>query len=497
MPTPLPPPPYPGPDLPPPRHLVTPAGITTDGYEPVRAVLGALHLKLDPWQHLMGRYANALTEDGTYASQLVMASVGRQAGKTLGVFRTMVLPDCIIHPHTLVVWTSHHGTVSTETARAILNECSETKYARYIDPIRGIRRAIGREEIIFRNGSRILFRSRERGGVRGVAKVRKLILDEAQRINPDAMADLIPTTNAAWNPQIILVGTPPGPGDNGETFTTMRARALSGEDTSTFYLEYSADPELPFDSPEARRQANPAYACGRASASIFPRMRAALDEDQYAREALGQWTAADSGDVITEASWLTAQDPDSVAISDLTIGIAVSANADSAAIVVAGRRADGRFHVALHDHRPGVSWVLPFTRETLANNPEVRGVIIDAGSSSRVLLDEFAKAKIRVTTPRVADIGMACLRLVDGINSVTVLHNGQPQMNLARAGARKRPLGDTGMWAWSRKSSVTDITPIEGATLALWGVQTSEKVLRPTSSSGRHRSRKGSMFVSC
>lgn len=496
MPTQLPPVPYPGPDLPPPRHLIVPQGITTDGYEPVRAVLAALRLSLDPWQHLMGRYANALTDDGTYAAQVVMASVGRQAGKTLGVFRTMVLPDCIIHPNTLVVWTSHHGTVSTETARSVLNECSETKYARYIAPS-GIRRAIGREEIVFRNGSRILFRSRERGGIRGVAKVRKLILDEAQRINPDAMADLIPTTNAAWNPQIVLVGTPPGPDDRGETFTTMRARALAGEDPATFYLEYSADPELPFDCDEARLQANPAYACGRMPSTIFPRMRAGLAEDQYAREALGQWTAADSGDVISEASWLAAQDPDSIATDDLTLGIAVSANADSAAIVVSGRRPDGRFHIALHDHRPGVSWILPFVQETLINNPEVRGVIVDAGSSSRVLLDDLAKARIKVTTPRVADIGMACLRIVDGINSGTVLHNGQPQMNLARAGARKRPLGDTGMWAWSRKSSVTDITPIEAATLALWGVQTNEKVLRPTSSAGRHRSRKGSMFVSC
>lgn len=487
----------PGPlDIPPPRHLIVPRGIAKDGYVPVRQVLDILNVPLDPWQDDFGRYANALTANDLYAAQYAIASVGRQAGKTRAVYMTAAIPDCIIHPGTFVVWSAHHGSVATETAREVLSECSDPKYARYIAP-NGLRRAMGREEVVFRNGSRIVFKSRERGAVRGVPKVRKLILDEAQRIHPEAMADLIPTTNAAWNPQIILVGTPPGPDDRGETFTNLRARAISGEASDVFYMEYGADPHLDFDSDEARRQANPAYACGRASSSIFPRMRGGLSDDQYAREALGQWVAADKGDVISESSWSAAQDIDSMAVSDITIGVSVGADAESTAIVVAGRRSDDRFHVALHDHRPGTSWVVPLLAEVLTKNPEVRAVVVDKGSSSRVLLDDLARAKIKVTHPLVVDLGMACLRFVDGIHSGTVLHNGQPQMNVARAGARKRPLGDTGMWAWSRKTSVTDITPIEAATLALWGVQTNDRVLRPTTSTARHRPRKGRMFVSC
>ena len=34
-------------------------------------------------------------------------------------------------------------------------------------------------------------------------------------------------------------------------------------------------------------------------------------------------------------------------------------------------------------------------------------------------------------------------------------------------GATKRPLGDA--WAWSRKNSTVDISPLVAATLALWG----------------------------
>jgi hypothetical protein len=47
-------------------------------------------------------------------------------------------------------------------------------------------------------------------------------------------------------------------------------------------------------------------------------------------------------------------------------------------------------------------------------------------------------------------------------------HLGTPEMAAAVGGAAKRPLGDA--WAWSRKNSTVDITPLVASTLALWGV---------------------------
>jgi hypothetical protein len=50
--------------------------------------------------------------------------------------------------------------------------------------------------------------------------------------------------------------------------------------------------------------------------------------------------------------------------------------------------------------------------------------------------------------------------------------------------ARRRAIGDTG-WGWSRKDSESDITPLTTATLALWGLVSSEVAEVPKPHTGR------------
>jgi hypothetical protein len=54
-----------------------------------------------------------------------------------------------------------------------------------------------------------------------------------------------------------------------------------------------------------------------------------------------------------------------------------------------------------------------------------------------------------------------------------VRHLATAELIAALDGALKRPLGDA--WAWSRKSSSVDISPLVAATLALWGLRTGKK----------------------
>ena len=55
----------------------------------------------------------------------------------------------------------------------------------------------------------------------------------------------------------------------------------------------------------------------------------------------------------------------------------------------------------------------------------------------------------------------------DGVEAGTLNHLNVPALNAAVAGAVKRPLGER--WAWSRKDSSVDITPLVASTLALYG----------------------------
>lgn len=471
-----------------PRHLIIPKGIVTDAHDGISSILAdPCHVALDPWQTDIGRYAHARREDGWYAAQTVAISVPRQAGKTFTVYTDLVIADCLLTPGTFVVWTAHHSSVASETSRemARLFE-SNTALMRYLEPD-GLKLAKGREEIIFRNGSRIVFKARENGAIRGVPKVRKLILDEAQILGEAVLADMVPTMNAATNPQVIMLGTPPKPGDKGEAFTGIRDSALAGETDDVLYIEYSAADDLSLDDEDGWLQANPSFASGRTPRSAISRMRTLFtNDDDFAREALGRWDRADSGDVITEEVWALATDSASQAVTDLSLAVDVSPDGATSSVALAGARADGRLHIELLDLRQGTAWVPPFVQGVLAANPNIRSVVLDVGSSSRVFIEDFNALKIRYTAPRVADIGAACLDLLGGLMSGKIVHTGQPQMDLARHGARKRTLGETGMWAWSRKNSTTDISPIVAATLALWGTSVA-KPARPVRS---NRSRK-------
>jgi hypothetical protein len=50
-------------------------------------------------------------------------------------------------------------------------------------------------------------------------------------------------------------------------------------------------------------------------------------------------------------------------------------------------------------------------------------------------------------------------------------------MTAALRGVEIRPLGDA--WAWSRKNSNVDISPLVSATLALWGAGTQQRAGAP------------------
>ena len=87
-----------------------------------------------------------------------------------------------------------------------------------------------------------------------------------------------------------------------------------------------------------------------------------------------------------------------------------------------------------------------------------------------------------MTPLKVAELGSACSLVLDGIVTGWLHHIGQPQLSAAALSAGKRGLGDTGKWVWNRKSATSDITPIQAATYALWGAQSStvKRPSRPT-----------------
>ncbi|MDD7384754.1 MAG: terminase family protein [Actinomycetaceae bacterium] len=464
--------------LPEARVLVLPDGIVSTDAPRMIETARRCGLQLDDWQQDIASILFARQADGSYAADTIGISIARQAGKTY-LISALMIALCLVEPKTTVMWTAHHTSVMLETFRHMRTTIGIKAIALHVLAVRS---SNADRSIIFRNGSRIVMRSREAGAARGLDNVSVLVLDEAQILSEDAMADILPTQNAAKKALTIMMGTPPRPKDPGDVFTEQRENALtvtSGKQPPELaaWIEFAADSDADTDDLKQLRLANPSYP-KRTPLRAIRKLRRSLSEDNFRREALGIWDANNTPLVIPQSVWDSCEDPDSVGVERLVLGVDVSPNRQEAAISVAALREDGLVHVELiatsgsilpNGVPLNVGWIPDWLAERARAN-RLAGIVVDARSPAATLLPELKARRLKVTVTGTDDMADACAGFYDSCVEGTLRHIGQPQLTVAMQNARKRTIsGDR--WAWNRKSSDSDITPIVSATLAVWGVR--------------------------
>lgn len=473
------------------RHTIFPKGIVSTVWPRVVAQCAAMGVSFDSWQHGIGTIALGKLKNGKYAATVggVVLSIPRQVGKTFLV-GMMIIALCILFPRMTVLWTAHRTRTSTMTFKTMQGMVRKKKIRVHLAPERneGIRSTNGEQEIKFKNGSVIMFGAREAGFGRGFDSVDVEVFDEAQILTEKALEDMVPAANASKQTAgalLFFMGTPPRPTDPGEEFTNRRKKALDGHSDDMVYVEFSADAEAEPDDHEQWSKANPSFP-SRTPMESMQRMRANLtDDDSFKREALGIWDPLDSNRVIDEVTWGLQADAASMAVDRLTLSIEVPPDRSRAAVGLAGKRADGRWHVELYEERKGVDWAIPYVVEKAARN-KLHAVVVDEMSGLvEKRRDRYYLIGTDVLVTLAAregrDMVVACAKYYDGIHDRTVWHTDQPQVNVALSVATKRPLA--GGWAWNRKDATSNISPIVAETLALWGAQ-NENVKRPSKRPG-------------
>ncbi len=479
------------------RHVVLPTGIVTTGWPTVRNKLNELGVTFDEWQDGTGRAILARRADGIYAATVggVVLSIPRQVAKTFLVGRILVAL-CILFPGLKVLWTAHRTRTATNTFRSLQGFCTSKRVKPYIDHIRT---ANGEQEIGFRNGSVIMFGAREQGFGRGFDEVDVEVFDEAQILTEKALEDMVAATNQARHKHgalLFYMGTPPRPVDPGEAFTLKRDKALSGDSQDMVYIEFSADEDADADDREQWAKANPSYP-HRTPLESMLRLRENLpSDDAWMREALGVWDAVKSNGVIPGPSWETQTDERSLAVDRFALGVECGPDLAWASVAFAGQRMDGEWHFELDDDQHtrgrGVAWLVPHLESLTEENSDIRSIVVDVAGPIVALLEErhgrwyFKGSKLEVTPVKVAELGSGCATVLSSIVAGGLWHIGQPQFTAAALAAGKRPLGDTGMWVWSRKMAESDITPIQAGTLALIGAQKAN-VKKPARTGGGRR----------
>ena len=91
--------------------------------------------------------------------------------------------------------------------------------------------------------------------------------------------------------------------------------------------------------------------------------------------------------------------------------------------------------------------------------------VCDGAGPAAALLAAMARNGVEVKVISASEYSQACGGFYDAVEDATVRHLGDRDLENAVKGAVKRPLGDA--WAWSRKTSAVDISPLVATTIAL------------------------------
>jgi hypothetical protein len=435
-------------------------------------------LDLDPWQQFVLRHALGERADGKWAAFEVGVNVPRQNGKG-SILEARELAGLFVLGERLITHSAHQFDTSLEAFRRLRNLIQDTPELHARVKPKGYRNSHGEEGIELKTGQRIRFRTRTKSGGRGFTGD-CLILDEAMILPESAHGALLPTLSARPNPQVWYTGSAVDQEvhEEGVVWAGIRERGHRGGEVGLMYVEWSADAENP-DEVDALdqygwAQANPGLGI-RISSEHIAREQRSLGSRGFAVERLGvgDWPRTDGevGAAIDLETWNALADPASGVEDPVVFAFDVRPDRSGSSIGVAGIREDGHTHIEVVEQKRGTGWLVERLKD-LTEAHDAAAVICDSMSPAAAIIPQLEAAGVLVETVTAREYADACGRIFDAADQGTLRHLGQPPLASALKGAKQRPLGDA--WAWSRKSSTVDISPLVACTLALWKLEESE-----------------------
>jgi hypothetical protein len=458
-------------------------------------VAKALGKPMMPWQRHVANVAGEIDpETGDLYYGEVVVTVPRQSGKT-----TLILPvavDRCIVPWRMGPQRSVYTAQSRNDARKKLVEehipLLEESFLWGLH--RSKRLANGSESVLWRNGSRQALMATTKKSGHGPT-IDQAFLDEFFAQVDDRLEQAVrPSMITRASSQLWVVSTA---GD--ASSIPLRRKVDRGRERSLealrsgdvrahgriAYFEYSAPDDADPAAPATWWSCMPALGHTVTEAAVEVE-REGMEDDEFRRAFLNQWR---DGMVAVQAipaeDWKACADgPDPAtgyagATLDGRVAFALDITPDSSwgSIAVAGRTADGHPSGHVIEHRPGTSWMVPRIVE-LAGRWKPLAVTLDPASPASALLNDLVRERVEpLLMVNTREYAAACVALYNaathqpsegGVLLPPVFrHRDQAVLNAALAGAGKRGLGDGG-WAWNRRTSTTDISPLVAVTLASW-----------------------------
>lgn len=465
-----------------PRFRSVPACSASRGLEIVDFA-GSYGMELDEWQSDALDAFSGVDGDRWVSPANVMV-IARQNGKS-EILVARALFGMFVLRKRMILYSSHQWASSNEVflrMKAIIEQNPELD-----SQVAKVRLSAAQLGFELETGERILFLTRSRAAARGFSGD-ELYFDECHFLSEPAHAALRPTLGGRSAEGTIQTFYAASAVDqsrhpDGLVLTRLRQRGIAGEEGIAF-VEYSAGivddegaeilpalvPAAVCVDPEVLMRANPGCP-GRISMEFLLDEARTLDPASFATEHLcqGDWPSLDgaASNVVDLDKWAGLRDSESRPVPPVCIGFDVSPDRRRASVAIAGLRLDGSPHVEVTDNAEGTGWIVPRVKQLIEDH-DPYAVSCD-GAQALLAEQVWNEAGVRVDLLERSELAQACGNFIDAVEQMAVRHLGDPVLLDAIRGATTVGVGGDG-WAFSRRSSHVDVSPLYAAVIALMAV---------------------------
>jgi len=418
------------------------------------------------WQKYLLDAILAINNDGLWVHTRFGFSVPRQNGKNeviaMRELRGLKRGERILH-------TAHRTTTSAAAFNRLLEIMEEAGLEEGED-YRKIK-AIGREQIILKDGGRIDFRTRTSTGGLGES-FDLLVIDEAQEYTDDQESALKYTIAASPNPQTIMIGTPPTPISSGTVFTKYRNNVLEGILEDSGWAEWSVEEQSDVRDVDLWYETNPSLGIRLTERTI--RSEVGDDEIDFNIQRLGLWIRYNQKSAISENEWMALKvDTLPKLKGKLFVGIKYGYDGVNVAMSIAVKTVDDNIFVEAIDCqsvRNGNAWIISFLKEA-----DVQEVVVDGASGQNLLAQEMKDAGLKKPIlPTVKEIIIANSTFEQALFQQTIRHREQPSLSQVVTNCEKRNIGTSGGFGYRSQIEEYDIALMDSVILAHWACHNSK-----------------------
>lgn len=434
---------------------------------PERSTLGRAAVKiarllgqpLMPWQRQVLEVGLEVDERGQLVYGDVVLTVPRQQGKSF-LLLVLMLTRAMLEARQTVVYAAQSG---LDARKKLSDDWLPMVLSSPLGSQLTVYRAPGRESLRLPNGSAMQIVASTQKAGHGLT-VDLGVLDEAfayqDARTEQALRPAMMTRRSAQLWCVSTAGTPHGSPYLLERVQRGRQAVEADVREALAYFEFSAEDDADPADPATWRSCMPALG-HTVDESVVEAAYLSMGRHEFERAYLNRWVSSMGEPAIPLEAWEALSAPQAPRPAEIVLAVDVAPGSKSAAITAAGER-DGVLYVSVLEHGLGTDWVLP-RLNALTERLAPTEVIADARSAGP-LLAGFNAA--RVTETSASDMATGCVFLVDLVKNRRLRHRGERELVIALDGAARRPLGDA--WAWSRKNSGVDITPLVAITLGAW-----------------------------